>query len=341
MKKITALSLVFVLLLSITVVFSSCGAKDNTKVKIAYLPGTTGVGMAKMIKDNTNENYTFEKFDNAQALLPELLKEDADIDIATLPTNAAAQIYNKTNGRYKVAALNTLGVLYIATKNGVTVNSLEDLVGKTVYIPEQAPGYILQYILNKKEIHVVTGDDDTVPGVKLDYSETLDSLPAAFASATPAAGNESIDIALLPEPKLTVAQMQGKQNNVSVTIALNLTEEWNSVSETKLVQGCLVVSSAFLEQHKSTVNTFLAAYKSSIEYMAKTENLEDAAALVVDLGILPKVPIAKAAIPRCNIAYIDGSDMKVDMSAYVKAIHGMNPQAVGGKLPDDAFYYIP
>ena len=35
MKKITALSLVFVLLLSITVVFSSCGAKDNTKVKIA------------------------------------------------------------------------------------------------------------------------------------------------------------------------------------------------------------------------------------------------------------------------------------------------------------------
>lgn len=336
MKKLLSLILSATLLLSLLAVVVGCAKPDDHVTKIAYLSGSTGVGMAKMISDNS-ENASYEfigDFTAPTTLLPELMTPDCDIDIAALPTQAAAQLYNKTNGRYKVVCINTLGVLYIAT-NGVEISNLNDLVGKTVYIPEVAPGYVLEYVLEQNGIPVKKSANDGISAseaVTFDTQYNLDSLPGMLAS-----GNAQIG--LLPEPKLTATQITAVSKGNTVKAAIDLTKEWNKVSDNELVQGCIVASTDYIKSHEGLLKKFLSEYEGSIEYMDNSDNLENAASLAVATGILPKLPIAKQAIPRCNIDFIDGSDMKECLSAYLQILKEKNPTIIGGKLPDDAFYY--
>ncbi len=331
-KLLSSLLLLSLLLLSL----AACAPKDTSEVDIAYLSGSTGLGMAKMITDNKeNEQYDFDGYDKPTDLRDNLLSADCEIDIAALPTNLAATIYNKTNGRYKVVALNTLGVLYLAT-TGTPIQSLRDLVGKTVYVPETAPGYVLHHVLTKNGIHVKTGDTDTTPGVTLDYTYTLETLPTEYLRQ-----GTDVEIVLFPEPKMTAVQVQAANAGKTVSILFDMTEEWNKVEDTQLTQGCIVASTDFIENHPTLLKAFLEEYEASINYMEKSDNLESAADLAVSVGILPAKPIAMRAIPRCHIAYIDGNEMKATLSAYLAVLHTQNPQSVGGKLPDDAFYYVP
>ncbi len=333
MKKLFSSLLLLTLLLTS---LAACAPKDTSEVEIAYLSGSTGLGMAKMISDNEeNEQYDFERYDKPTDLRDNLLAADCDIDIAALPTNLAATIYNKTNGRYKVVALNTLGVLYLAT-SGTPVQSLTELIGKTVYVPETAPGYVLHHILTKSGIHVKTGDTDTEPGVTLDYTYTLETLPTEYLRQ-----GTNVEIVLFPEPKMTAVQKQAAAAGKEVKVMFDMTEEWNKVEETQLTQGCIVASVDFIENHPTLLKSFLEEYEVSIEYMEKSENLENAANLAVSIGILPSKPVALSAIPRSHIAYIDGAEMKSTLSAYLTVLHGQNPQSVGGKLPDEGFYYAP
>ena len=50
--------------------------------------------------------------------------------------------------------------------------------------------------------------------------------------------------------------------------------------------------------------------------------------------------IAEKALPECNIVYMDGEDMKEQLSGYLEVLKNQNPQAVGGAVPGDDFYYI-
>ena len=336
MKKLLSLLLAATLLFSLLSVFTACAEPDDHVTKIAYLSGSTGVGMAKMIADNAdNAAYEFiGDFSAPTTLLPELMTPDCDIDIAALPTQAAAQLYNKTDGRYKVICINTLGVLYIAT-SGVAVTSLYDLIGKTVYVPEVAPGYVLEYVLEQNGIPVRKSATDTIPAsdaVTFDTQYNLDSLPGMLA-------NGNVQIGLLPEPKLTATQITATQKGNTVKAAIDLTEEWDKVSDTELVQGCLVASTDYIENHSGLLKNFLSEYEGSIEYMDNSDNLENAASLAVAANILPKLPVAKQAIPRCNIDYVDGDDMKEALAAYLLILRNKNVTIIGGKLPDDDFYY--
>ncbi len=159
-------------------------AATDTVVNIGYFPGTTGLGMVKMIND-ADAHYSFTKYAGPETIIPAFAK--GEIDIAALPTNAAPNVFTNTNGKAQLLAINTLGVLYICT-NGTTIDSISDLAGKTIYVPEQAPKLVLKYILDQAGVTDYTLSDE--------YN--LDTLPTAIASG-------SVSIALLPEPKVTVA----------------------------------------------------------------------------------------------------------------------------------------
>ena len=93
----------------------------------------------------------------------------------------------------------------------------------------------------------------------------------------------------------------------------------------------------FVEQNEAAFNEFLEDYKASTEFV--NANVDEAAALVAGYEIVPKEPIAQKALPECNITFISGADMKAKVSGYLKVLYDQNPEAVGGTLPDDAFYY--
>ena len=122
-------------------------------------------------------------------------------------------------------------------------------------------------------------------------------------------------------------------------VALDLTAEWNKVSDTELVQGCIVVRRAFAEEHPEAVAEFLQKYEESILYITDEKNADSAAKMIVDAGILPNENIAKSALPRCNIFFKDGAEMKTTLSAFLSVLHGYDPTAIGGALPGDDFYY--
>ncbi len=168
---------------------SALGVAD--KVNVATLNGTTGFGMAKLISDNkNNDKFTFAVESDPTKIIAGL--SNGSIDIATLPTNAASNVYNKTNGKVQVAAINTLGVLYVLDKTN-QINSLEDLEGKTIYCPAQNPTFILKYILNANNVNA-TIDSTT-------YSSPDDLTEATKIGL--------VDIAVLPEPKVSIVLSKG------------------------------------------------------------------------------------------------------------------------------------
>ncbi len=335
MKKIVSLILICITLLSCLV---ACSPSEETpdQIRVYVLNGTTGFGMAKMMSDNKNSDlYEFTVQTDASLVTKALI--NGDVDIAALPTNAAATVYNRTNGGVKILAINTMGCLYLLTKEGTTINEFKDLKGKTVYVPAQNPAFIFTDLCKKNNL--TPGTDITI---STEFAEPA-RLRTVFATGKDTDGttvSKDIDIVVLPEPMVTMAIASAKQGNITVTNALDLTQEWDKVNAPgSLVQGCVVVRTEFLEKYPTVVASFLEEYKKSVNYV--NNNTTDCAKKIVEAGIFANQNVAEKAIPQCNIKYMDGNDMKNAMKVYLNVLKGINATSIGGKLPKDDFYYIP
>ncbi len=294
---------------------------ELTEVKVGVLKGATGIGAVKLMKDSedklTEGKYVIDLYETA-----DVAKLNSDIlngtlDIAALPINAGAALYNKSNGKVQIIAANALGVLSILGPDAL--GSVADLKGKTLHTTGQAatPQYILEFLLEKNGL--------TTEDVNIVYYPDGN---AAAAGALKDGG-----YAMLPEPAATAATVK----NPTLMIQLNITEEWDKVSDTKLIQGCLVVNTEFAKTHKAEVDKFLEEYSKTVKYVQ--ENTEEAAKLVVKYGIIAAEAMAKLSLPRCGITCITGDDMKKDVSAMLNVLFTANPSSIGGALPDDAYYY--
>ncbi len=316
-KKILAFIFSAIIVLS---VFSGCKTgKDSNgdyTLKVATLKGPTGMGMAKLINDNTaSKKYEINICSAPDEISSGLIA--GKLDIASVPVNLASVIFNKTEGKYLIAAINTLGVLYIL-ENGNTINSIQDLSGKTLYATGKAstPEYILNYILEKNELE----------DVKIEYKTEHSELATLMASG-------EVTLGMLPEPNVTATMAK----NSSIRVALDLTEEWKKVSDGEAVQGCVIVSVDAITNHKEEVDKFLDEYKASVNYV--NENITDAAQIIANIGIVASPSIAEKAIPSSNIVFIDGNEMNSILLPFYKVLYTAAPSSIGGVLPDEAIFY--
>lgn len=307
---------------------SAASASENTAasgeaMRIAGLQGPTTMGMVKLMKDQESMEsplYSVTMYGAADEIVPLLTK--GELDAAAIPANLAATLYQKTEGKIQVAAVNTLGVLYVVT-TGDEVASVADLAGKTIYSTGKGttPEYVLNYILTENGI-------DPAKDVTIEYKSEATEVLATLQSAGEGA------VAVLPQPYVTAAQAQVE----GLTVALDLTEEWNKIDpDSQLITGVLAVRSDYAQQHPEELEVFLADYRSSIEWV--TANTADAAQLVAEYGIVAKAPLAEKALPACNITYMAGKDMKQALSGYLDVLYQQDASSVGGALPGDDFYY--
>ena len=303
------------------------------EIRVFTLNGTTGFGMAKMMEDAdngefANENYVFEVKSDATEILAALTS--GTVDIAALPTNAAANVYNKTQGGVKILAINTLGCLYLVNGTETTISSVSELQGKTVYAPAQNPTFILTYLCQQYGLEVITDGDPIGNQVLID--STSYSAPAALRDAV---ASGAVELAVLPEPMVTIAVSSAAKASITLKVDLDLTAAWDTLDNkaNTLVQGCVVVRTEFLEAHPNAINNFLSAYKDSIAY------LDETAQLIQEHEIFANAGVAKKAIPKCNVKYIDGKDMKNAVSTYLEILNGINSQSIGGAIPGEDFYY--
>lgn len=316
MKRIVAIITAAVMLFSLAA-FAACSKKqDDTEIRIAALKGPTGMGMVKLADKQNYPNYTVSIEASPDALNPRIIS--GEVDVAAVPVNLASVLYNKLDGDISVLAVSTLGVLYVV-EAGSEVNSVADLAGKTVYATGQGatPEYILNYLLDKNGV---------AGSVEVNYVGEHAALATMLADG-------SAEIGMLPEPNVT-STLAGNDN---LRIALNLTEEWNKVCSTELVQGVVIARKSFVNEHPEAIEQFLREYEKSSAFV--NENIDEAAKLIVDAGILGNVEIAKKAIPNCNISFSKGEAMHKAVEGMLAVLFEANPKSIGGKLPDKDFYY--
>ena len=324
MKKILAL------VLALCMIFALVSCNDTPEnpdvtVRATVMKGPTGMGMSKLMKDDAN-SASQNDYEFTVAASPDEARNaliSGTTDIAALPVNLAAVLYNK-GVDISFVGINTLGDLYIL-ENGNTITSVEDLRGKTIYATGQGttPQNILEYLLTKN-------------GIGLENDITIEYIAEHAELATKLATGDAA-IGILPEPNVTSALSAATQNgNTALRIALDVTEEWEKFGEGELCQGCIVVTNQFKNEHPEQYAKFLKEYAASAEYVV-TE-VDEASKIIEEFGIIPKAPLAKKAIPNANICFIDGDEGIAYMQSVLNVLYTANPSSVGGKLPDDAFY---
>lgn len=348
MKKILSLLLVFSLALSLaacggsassavssTVVSeaaSSAAASEEEEaaaplsvtepLRIAGLKGPTTMGLVNLLSmeqaGTAAMDYDLQLYGAADEIVPLLIK--GELDMAAIPANLAATLYQKTSGGIQAVAVNTLGVLYVV-EQGDTVHSMADLKGRTILSTGKGttPEYVLRYLLTANGL-------DPDKDVDIQYYSEATEVTAQMATTQDA-------IAVLPQPYVTAAGLKDD----TLRVALDLTAEWDKVADTQLITGVTVVRKAYAEEHPDVVAAFLADYAQSVN--AANTDLDGTAALCEEQGVVAKAAIAKKALPNCNIVCLTGEELKADVSGYLQVLYDADPAAVGGTLPGEDFYW--
>ena len=348
MKKILSLLLAFSLALSLAAcggsassaassaavseVASSAAASEEEEaaaplsvtepLRIAGLKGPTTMGLVNLLSmeqaGTAAMDYDLQLYGAADEIVPLLIK--GELDMAAIPANLAATLYQKTSGGIQAVAVNTLGVLYVV-EQGDTVHSMADLKGRTILSTGKGttPEYVLRYLLTANGL-------DPDKDVDIQYYSEATEVTAQMASTQDA-------IAVLPQPYVTAAGLKDD----TLRVALDLTAEWDKVADTQLITGVTVVRKAYAEEHPDVVAAFLADYAQSVN--AANTDLDGTAALCEEQGVVAKAAIAKKALPNCNIVCLTGDELKADASAYLQVLFDADPAAVGGTLPGEDFYW--
>ena len=142
----------------------------------------------------------------------------------------------------------------------------------------------------------------------------------------------------LTEPFVEVAKLlvSDLRTPVDVTKAW---DELNVSNGAQSVTTVTVVRKKFLEEHRQAVEEYLEYAKKSTDYTL--ENVNQAAEWTEKYETFLNPDIAVDAIPQCSICTITGNEMKTILSGFLQIMYELNPDSVGGKMPDDEFYYIP
>lgn len=310
---------------------SSGNSETRGKIRVGYLTGPTGMGMAKLIIDNNgldggNQYYEFKKYADTTAAKADLAA--GKVDVICLPTNEAAMYQANVDADAKLLAVNCLNSLFVISSVSTdeeAINTLEDLEGKTIYTCKNGtPRVVIEYIL--KELGINAEVSYTVDG--------KDMVTPADVSAQVMAGN--IPNAVLPEPLISTIEITTGASSQLGSVYLrciDLSDEWAKINETPITMGCLVANGEFAKNNKYTLNAFLDEYKASVEFIGNPENINSAADYIQKTTILPKLPVALSALRGLegSIAYIDGEEMKNALVNFYSAI--------GVSLPAESFYY--
>lgn len=239
-------------------------------------------------------------------------------DFAVLPATMAAILYNKGLD-YKLIAIPVWGTLYLFG-NDTTIRSWKDLKGKTVHVMARGmtPDVLFRSLLLKNGI--LPGED-----VALDYS-----FPTHIELANAVAAGRA-ELAVISEPMVSLVMSKNKQ----VHSLFDLNQEWEKSGGSPMAQTAFLVKGKLTDESPQLVEQVLTAYENSTRRV--NEDPQTAARLIVQSGILPDSAVALHSIPRSNLNFVRAKKIKKEINEYLKVFYDMNPEIIGGKLPDEDF----
>ncbi len=304
------------------------GSADATDVHVGLIMGPPSMGLGWMMNQaeqgNTYNNYTFELGGIDYTGLAAKLNQ-GDYDIIACPSNVCAILYNNKDMReeVEVISINNMGLLYVLTTDP-GVKSMSDLKGRTVYSIGEGgpPEYTFGYLLEQS-------------GLSKDVNFSFRATPFEVLNLLQ---DEKNSIALLPQPFVEVAKLLVDD----LRVAIDVTEAWDALnleSGAEAVTTVSIVRKSFLQEHEQAVVEYLKLAKQSTDYTL--EHVEEAAKWTETYETFLNPEIAVDAIPNCSICTITGEEMKEKLSGFLQIMYDTNPDAVGGAMPKDDFYYMP
>lgn len=303
------------------------GSQDACDVNVGLIMGPPSMGMGWFINEakegNTYNNLNFEVGGVDYTALASKFNT-GDYDIIHCPSNVGAILYNNEDLKEDAVVIDigNLGLLYVMTTDP-SVKSMQDLQGRNVYSIGEGgpPEYTMGYLLEQE------GLDNVNISFKSTPFEVLNLLQ-----------DEENSIALLPQPFVEVAKLLVP----GIYTPIDITEEWDSLnleSGAESVTTITIVRKSFLEEHEEAVVEYLNMCKKSVDYCL--ENPKEAADWTDEFETFLNGEVAEAAVPYVNMCAITGQEMKDKLSGFLQIMYDYNPDAVGGAMPGDDFYYIP
>lgn len=310
---------VFFILLTIL----SCqqGKDDKGGINVATLRGPSAISMIRMI-DSLHEigekKVDFQIRNEPMQIRPLLFQEK--VEFAVVPTNMASILYNK-GVNYKLAAVPVWGTLYLFGDRKETT-SWEDLKGQKIYLMAKGmtPDVMFRYLLEKNGL-------DPQKDVQLDYS-----FPTHIELANAVASGKA-KLGVISEP--LVSMVMSKNNRVKPVISLN--DAWKKQTGMEIPQTALLVHQDFAKENRQTVSQFLERYDESIRWI--NNNPEKGSKMIVSHKIIDSEKVAQQSIPRCNMRFRYAHEINNMVEDYLEIFYSMNPDIIGGKLPDENFYF--
>lgn len=317
MKKISTLILTIILVVNLT------GCSLSKDVRVKTYNGLPAISICKLIKEEENikssykTSYTIES--NENKLLESLNKKQ--IDIALVPTDMAAKVYNK-NSSYQICASIGQGSYYLVTSDPEVTGFNSTLINKEIAIAGESSmtDNIVKAILKKNNI------DETL--VKFKYTNTVPELVKTLTLG-------EIYTGIVPETSLT--SLLYKHSGLKILASTNDAYENTFDISEGYPQFSVIVRKDFAKNNKEYVNKFLFKLKESIEFV--NNNPLQAGAYGEELKIPIKPQILSKAIKRCNLKFIEIDKFKQNYEYFFDILYNYNNEAVGGTVPDESIYH--
>ncbi|MDC7124515.1 MAG: ABC transporter substrate-binding protein [Spirochaetales bacterium] len=294
---------------------------EPLNVTIATLKGPSGMAAAKMVDENfqpgSNVNASYIVLSSPLEAVSKMTS--GEIDAAFLPVNTAAKLYTK-GLKFRLAAVTGRGSLYMLSTSEAA-EGWDSLKGKTIYLTGKGatPDYLLRYLL-------INNGLDPETDVNLDFTST----PAQIVQLL-AAGKA--DTAFIPQPFAMLAGVKAKAKTI-----IDPQKELMKIrgTEKAFPFTAFVLSERFINSNPEAASSVLEELSTSINWV-KT-NPEEASIVIEKIGILGAA-VAKPAIPVSGIKFISAEESEADVMDFLQMLNELDPVSVGGKLPDEGFFF--
>lgn len=296
-------------------------SKQSHTITIATLKGPSAMGMIKFIDSISTISDSHIKVEilNEPIQVRKMIIEGT-ADFAVLPTTMAAIIYNK-GIEYRLIAIPVWGTLYLFG-NDTSITKWEHLRGKRINVMAKGmtPDVLFRYLLEQNGL-------DPNKDVTLDYS-----FPTHIDLANAVAAGQA-SLGVISEPMVSMVM----QKNTSVVPIFDLNNEWKKLQSIPIAQTALLVNNNFAIKNHTVLEYIINSYKYSSQWV--NQYPDSAASLLVKHNILPNYEVAYNAIPRSNLMFVNAREVRDGINSYLRVFYEMNPDIIGGKMPNEDFIY--
>lgn len=305
------------LIFSTISIYSKTDNETLKEINIAALRGPTGLALVKMIHDNNevNSDLNFKVVSTPQLIISGLLS--GEYDIATLPTNLAAILYNKTN-EFSLISVTGNGSLYLLS-NRSDIKSWKDLKGKKIHNVARAstPGFLFRHLLQKNNISTSDLDID----YKFNHLELAQMLIAG-----------KVESGILPEPLVTKVL----SSNEEMKVVIDFQNEYMRHYSSSYPLSCIVVNKSFIKENPEFLENFLQSVKTSINWVKN--NPYNAGEMGKEIGLGVTGEIINEAVTRMNLTFKSSKESKKELINYYNILYDIDPKSVGGEIPPSDFF---